>query len=122
MPTEARGRPKQPSSLRTYSGAAGTLGNHRETATPEGTSAACSCWLLPSRKGAQSYKTLFLFSSREAKDRFFVVVVVICFLNRKCLDLWNILSAKHNSLAGHSLQLLVSSIINTLVITASDVY
>lgn len=81
----------------------------------------CSCWLLPSRKGAQGYKTLFLFlfSSREATDRFFFC---LDFFNRKRLDLYNILRAKHNSLAGHSLQLLVSSIINTLVITASDVY
>lgn len=30
----------------------------------------CSCCLLPSRKGAQGYKTLSLFSSRKAKDRF----------------------------------------------------
>ena len=76
----------------------------------------CSCCLLPSRKGAQGYKTVFSGLKGGQRQVFFF------FFNRKRLDLWNILRAKHNSLAGHSLQLLLSSIINTLVITASGTY
>lgn len=72
MPTEARGGPKQPSSLRRYSGAAGTLGNHRETATPEGTSAALLLLVVAKQEGGPGLQnSVFVFLKGGHRQVFF---------------------------------------------------
>jgi len=82
MPTEARGGPKQPSSLRRYLGAAGTLGNRRGPAESEETSAALLLLFVAKQEGGPGLQNSVFVFLKEGQRQVFVFVfigkVLIC--------------------------------------------